>query len=108
MHTEGLEKIIERIEGEFSGYPYGPELIQLLKDCYLDSENIQQATLKLLHHLFGSYGLVVLIPDNRLFKSVMRGIFKDDLTNHTPFEITEENVQLSVRNNILCRRIPGR
>src|ERR1700681_580870 len=94
MDTEGLEKIILRIEGEFSGQAYGPELIQLLKDCYLKAENIQQATLKLLHQLFGSYGLIVLIPDNRLLKSVMRGIFKDDLTNHAPFEITRENVQL--------------
>ena len=72
MRMEGLETIIERIEGEFAGDPFGPELINLLKDCYLKSENIQQATLKLLNHLFGSYGLIVLIPDNRLLKSVMR------------------------------------
>ena len=93
MHTEGLEKIIHRIEGEFAGDPHGPELIKLLKDCYLNSENIQQATLKLLQELFGSYGLVVLIPDHRLLKSVMRGVFKDDLTKHLPFEITQENIR---------------
>jgi bacillithiol synthase len=93
MDTEGLEKIIYRIEGEFAGHAYGPALIQLLKDCYLKTENIQQATLKLLHLLFGSYGLIVLIPDNRLLKSVMRGVFKDDLTNHVPFKVTEENVK---------------
>jgi len=93
MHPEGLDKILNRIEGEFSGYPYGPGLIQLLKDCYLGAENIQQATLKILHHLFGSYGLIVLMPEHRLFKTVMRGVFKDDLTNHTPFEITRANVQ---------------
>jgi bacillithiol synthase len=93
MHPEGLDKIIERIEGEFSGYPFGAELIQLLKDCYLNSENIQQATLKLLHSLFGSYGLIVLIPDNRFLKSAMRGVFKDDLTSHIPFRITEENIR---------------
>jgi len=93
MKTEGLEKIILRIEGEFAGHAHGDELIQLLKDCYEDAENIQQATLKLLHHLFGSYGLVVLIPDHHLLKSAMRGIFKDDLTNHLPYTITEQNIQ---------------
>jgi len=93
MHTEGLEKMMDRIEGEFAGHAFGPELIHLLRDCYLPSENIQRATLKLLNHLFGSYGLVVLIPDNRLLKSVMRGVFKDDLTNHLPFKITEENIK---------------
>jgi bacillithiol biosynthesis cysteine-adding enzyme BshC len=93
MINTGLEKIIHRIEGEFAGNPHGPEIIQLLRDCYLDSENIQTATYKLLNQLFGSYGLVVLMPDNRLFKSVMRGVFKDDLTNHLPFEITGQNIQ---------------
>jgi bacillithiol biosynthesis cysteine-adding enzyme BshC len=94
MKTDGLDKIIERIEGEFSIDPYGPELITLLKDCYLNAENIQQATFKLLHALFGFYGLIVLIPDNRMFKSVMRGVFRDDLTNHIPFRVTGENVRL--------------
>jgi bacillithiol biosynthesis cysteine-adding enzyme BshC len=93
MHTEGLEKIIQRIEGEFAGHTHGSELIQLLKDSYLGAENIQQATLKLLNLLFGSFGLVVLIPDHRLLKTVMRGVFKDDLTIHAPFEITELNIQ---------------
>jgi bacillithiol biosynthesis cysteine-adding enzyme BshC len=93
MHLEGLDKILTRIEGEFCGYPHGPELIELLKDCYLGAENIQQATLKLIHHLFGSHGLIVLIPDHRLLKAVMHDVFKDDLMNHTPFEITRANVQ---------------
>jgi bacillithiol biosynthesis cysteine-adding enzyme BshC len=93
MNTAGLEKIIDRIEGEFAGHPFGPELISLLKDCYGNAENIQQATFKLINALFGSYGLVVLIPDTRLFKSVMRGVFKDDLTNHIPYQVTEKNVQ---------------
>ncbi|HEY4936500.1 MAG TPA: bacillithiol biosynthesis cysteine-adding enzyme BshC, partial [Puia sp.] len=97
MQTAGLEKIIHRIEGEFAGDSHGPELIKLLKDCYLDAENIQQATFKLLNQLFGSYGLVVLIPDNRLLKSVMRGVFRDDLTIHLPFKITKENLQLLAR-----------
>jgi bacillithiol biosynthesis cysteine-adding enzyme BshC len=94
MLTTGLEKIIDRIEGEFAGESHGPELIRLLKDCYVHSVNIQDATLKLLHHLFGQYGLVVLVPDNRLLKSVMRGIFKDDLTTHAPYEITQKNIDL--------------
>ena len=29
MHTEGLEKMIDRIEGEFAGHTFGPELIHL-------------------------------------------------------------------------------
>ncbi len=93
MHTNGLENIIQRIEGEFAGFPFGPELVALLKDCYLNTENVQQATFKIIHKIFGSYGLVVLIPDNRLLKSVMRKVFGDDLLRHLPFEITQTNLR---------------
>jgi bacillithiol synthase len=63
MNTKGLDKIIHRIEGELSVQPYGNELVQLLKDCYLQSNTtVQAATLQLLHQLFQQYGLVVLIP----------------------------------------------
>jgi bacillithiol synthase len=92
MSTSGLEKIIDRVEGEFGIDTHGPELVQLLKDCYSNAGNIQQATFKLLDKLFGLYGLVVLIPDRRLLKSVMLPVFKDDLTNHIPFEITQKNI----------------
>jgi bacillithiol biosynthesis cysteine-adding enzyme BshC len=91
MRPDGLEEIIARIENEYAVSPYGAELIQLLRDCYLGSENIQTGTLRFLNLLFGSYGLIVLIPDSRLLKSAMRGVFKDDLTSHLPYQITVEN-----------------
>ena len=64
MNTKGLDKIIHRVEGELSVLPHGKELVAILKDCYLNSPDIQTATFKLIHQLFGDYGLVVLIPDN--------------------------------------------
>ncbi len=81
MNTKGLEKIINRIEGELSVEPFGPELIDLLKRCYLESDDIQTATLKLIHHLFGEYGLVVLIADTPSFKKEMIPVFEDELFN---------------------------
>lgn len=92
MQTAGLEKIIERIEGEYAAQPFGPEVIQLLRSCYLESETVQEATFKLLHQLFGKYGLIVLIADDRRFKSGMTPVFKDDLEQHIPFRIISETV----------------
>ncbi len=100
MHTTGLDKIMTRIEGEFAGFPFGPELIQLLKEVYLQAATIEEATLKLLHQLFGHYGLVILIADRPLLKARMAKVFRDDLTNHLPFEITEKNV------NFLAEKYP--
>ena len=90
MKTRGLEKIIERIDGEFSVEPFGQELIQVLKKSYLESENVQTACFKLVDTLFSEYGLVVLIPDNANLKKLMLPIFEDDLFRQMPFKILEQ------------------
>jgi len=79
MNTGGLEKIIARIDGELSVQPHGKDLVKLLRDCYLDSADIQTATFKLIHALFARFGLVVLIPDNAAFKRLLLPVFEDDL-----------------------------
>ncbi|MEO6961238.1 MAG: bacillithiol biosynthesis cysteine-adding enzyme BshC [Puia sp.] len=93
MQPKGLEEILQRIEGEYATQPFGPELIQLLKSCYLESDTIQSATFRLLHRLFGDYGLIVLIADDPRFKMQMKTVFEDDLIRHTTFQITQETVQ---------------
>ncbi|MDP4128677.1 MAG: bacillithiol biosynthesis cysteine-adding enzyme BshC [Bacteroidota bacterium] len=92
MSTSGLEEILQRIEGEFADQPHGPELFQLLKTCYLESDTVQSATFKLLHHLFGDYGLIVLIADDPRLKTLMKPVFRDDLFSHKPFQITRQTV----------------
>ncbi|HYE54935.1 MAG TPA: bacillithiol biosynthesis cysteine-adding enzyme BshC, partial [Chitinophagaceae bacterium] len=93
MKTKGLEKLIQRIEGQLSVYPYGSELIALLKRCYLESPDLQTATFKLVNALFADYGLIVLIPDNRRLKSVMQSVFEDDLLQETPSRLVHESVK---------------
>jgi len=90
MKTKGLEMILNRIEGEYSVQPHGSELIKLLKDCYLNSEDIQTATFKLIDALFAEYGVVVLIPDNRDLKKLMVPIFEDELFHEKSATILDE------------------
>jgi bacillithiol biosynthesis cysteine-adding enzyme BshC len=92
MKTRGLEKIIARIEGELSIHPHGAELVKMMKECYLESPDIQTATLKLVHRLFGEYGLIVLIPDNPAFKKVMIPVFEDELFNHRSNDIVQKTI----------------
>jgi len=93
MKPEGLDKIILRLEGEFSVLPGGPELIGFLKESYLSSGTVQEATLKLVHALFSRYGLLVVIPDNDRFKEVMSKVFADDLFEQIPSRIVEGTVE---------------
>jgi bacillithiol synthase len=92
MKTKGLEKIIHRIEGELSVQPHGNSLVDLLKDAYLNSPDIQTATFKLVHSLFAEYGLVVLIPDNVSFKKKMIPVFEDELFNHRSSGIVSKTI----------------
>ena len=92
MKTKGLEKLIYRIEGELSVLPYGKELVALLKDCYLNGTDIATATLRLVHSLFGEYGLIVLLPDNRELKRVMIPVFEEDLFEQKSSSIVEESI----------------
>lgn len=101
MNTGGLEKIITRIEGELSVQPFGKELVQLLKDCYLDSPDIQTATFKLIDALFAKYGLIVLISDKPGFKKLMLPVFEDDLFNQVSSGIATQTIgQLSAHYKV--------
>lgn len=93
MNTKGLEKIIHRIEGELSVQPFGPELVQMLREAYLDSSNIQTATLKLVHNLFSQYGLIIIIPDNPAFKKLLTAVFEDELLNHRSSGVVEKTIE---------------
>lgn len=90
MHTRGLDKLLERIQGELSVQPHGEELLSMLRDCYLGDTDIQTATLKLVNHLFGEYGLVVVIPDSAAFKRALIPVFEDELFNQRSVALVEE------------------
>ncbi len=93
MKTKGLEKIVARIEGEFSSQPFGNELVQLLKDCYLNSADVQTATFKLVHALFAKYGVIVMIADEVAFKKQMHHVFEQDLFHQTSSSIVGKTIE---------------
>ncbi|MFT3747924.1 MAG: bacillithiol biosynthesis cysteine-adding enzyme BshC [Agriterribacter sp.] len=93
MHTKGMADIIEKINGQLSIFEHGPALIAALKEAYLKSATIQEATLKLVDFFFKEYGVIVLIADTPVLKKQMIPVFKDDLVNHTPKTIVETTTQ---------------
>lgn len=93
MNTKGLEKLIHQVEGQLAIYPFGKELIALLKACYLESPDIQTATFKLVNALFADHGLIVLIPDNANLKRVMRTVFEEDLVQQIPSAVVQQSVE---------------
>lgn len=107
MKTKGLDKLYYRIEGQLSVERYGAKLMALLKTAYLESPDIQTATLRLLHRLFAAYGLIVLIADKAVFKKQMTAVFEDDLFRQEPTRIVSESIaKLSERYKIQANPRP--
>ncbi len=85
-----LLKLIDTICGRVLVESNGAEIIQVVKECYTEGVQIQDATFKFVNSLFAVYGLIVLIPDNAALKLQMSKIFEDDLHNQTASGIVEK------------------
>lgn len=87
-----LIKLITIMEGQLSVLPFGNEIVSLIKDSYKEGETIEQATFQFSNALFGEYGLVVLKPDNAVFKKQLLKVFEDDLLHQTASGIVEKSI----------------
>jgi bacillithiol biosynthesis cysteine-adding enzyme BshC len=93
MNPEGLELLIEEIKRMLGYAVHGAELIDLLRKAYLEHSNIQDATLYLVHQLFGRFGLVTLVPDNPALKRLYVPVIKDELFNQASFGIVNNTLE---------------
>ncbi len=85
-----LVALLEELKGQIGKTKEGTELVEKFGKCFELGSTIQQATFKLVHDLFGKYGLVVLIPDDARLKKQMLPVFADDLFNNGPSKIVAQ------------------
>ncbi len=86
-----LLSLIDRMEGQLLVHPHGREWIGMLRKAFVEGDDIQTATFRLVNELFSSYGLVILLPDNPLLKRQMLTQFRDELQNRHASGIVEES-----------------
>ncbi|GAB4341078.1 MAG: bacillithiol biosynthesis cysteine-adding enzyme BshC [Flammeovirgaceae bacterium] len=67
------------------------EIPAFFRDAYQNSSNLAEATRKIVHHLFGKEGLLVVDGDNNLLKKSIIPIIKDDLLNHSAKQLVEKS-----------------
>ncbi|TAG10412.1 MAG: bacillithiol biosynthesis cysteine-adding enzyme BshC [Sphingobacteriia bacterium] len=91
-------RLIDAIRGQIGVLPFGNELAKLFSTCYTESKTIQQATLELVNALFGEFGLVVLIPDNRLLKAEFANTMRKELTEQFSQSIVEKTTNQLQKN----------
>ncbi|MHB1922139.1 MAG: bacillithiol biosynthesis cysteine-adding enzyme BshC [Chitinophagaceae bacterium] len=96
MKTEGFMELIEEVQNAIGRNEHAQSIAQVLKKAYLEKEDIQQATLYLVNHLFGKYGLVVVIADRPAFKRLMAPVILEELLEQSSFRVVgETNRRLS-------------
>jgi bacillithiol biosynthesis cysteine-adding enzyme BshC len=78
---DNLVKLIDEIKGQIAVNEHGTELCELFYRAYSPGKSIQIATLELVNELFSKYGLIVLIPDNKVLKSLFVPIIKKEISN---------------------------
>lgn len=88
-----LVSLIESIAGQLGVLPNGNEWVELLRNCYVNGKTIQEATLSLVHTLFGHYGLVVLIPDQPAFKKLFAPVMAKELSDQFSHKAVTDTIQ---------------
>lgn len=100
MHTEGLESIINQLAEIFKHEPFADEIISICKKAY-QHNTIQDASFYLVHQLFKVYGLIVLIPDNKLLKNIFKPVIEQELaTQFSHKQLQQSTEKLSAYYHI--------
>ncbi len=76
---KALVQMLDAVAGEITVHPFGNEIVELMKACYVEGTTIEQATFTLVNALFGEYGLVVLLPDDADYKRAFIPVIKKEL-----------------------------
>ncbi|CAN5716170.1 bacillithiol biosynthesis cysteine-adding enzyme BshC [soil metagenome] len=92
MNTKGIEKLIDRLEGEFGNWKYGAEMVAMCRQAYQHGNNVQQATLWLVNELFKSFGLIVLVPDNASLKKAFNTVVEKELTTRFSYPLVQKTI----------------
>ena len=72
-------RIIDAVAGQLSADKYGDEIMAAVSSCYTEGTTVEQATFHFVHDLFGKYGLVILLPDNKKLKEEFAGVVRKEI-----------------------------
>jgi len=89
---KALLQLINSISGQLLVHGHGSEVVELMKRCYVVGASIEQATFALVNELFAEYGLLVLLPDNRLLKNAFAPIIEKELLQQFSHAAVAETV----------------
>ncbi len=87
-----LVKLLDTLSGQLLVYPYGAEIIGLMKECYKEGVTIEQATFHLVNQLFADYGVVIILPDNADLKAAFIPVMEKELIGEFSHKAVQQTV----------------
>ena len=86
--------LIDRLSIELLASPYGEELVKIIRVAYVEGVTIERATLNLVNELFGKFGLLIFLSDNKAFKKEFKAVIEDELFNQFSNKLVNETIDL--------------
>lgn len=90
ISTHSLLGFINEIKTLFANSEHLPSLLLLFEDAYLRSNDLSEATRKIVHSLFGKYGLVMIEPNELSLKKVFARVILDDIIEQRSFQAIKQ------------------
>lgn len=90
---DALLSLLNNLEGYWAVQPAGKEALTVLKEAYQLGRTINEATMHFVNAYFGSYGLVVLQPDDRLLKKQFIAIAEKELTTQFSNKVLQPTIE---------------
>ena len=88
-----LTPLLTLFEQELGDHKIAAKIKEWIKTTYRSSSSLSEATLRLVHHLFGSYGLVILDADNKSLKERFIPHIENELLKGHCYSAVQESIE---------------
>jgi bacillithiol biosynthesis cysteine-adding enzyme BshC len=96
-----LIALIKQVEGQIGVSSQGASWVSILKETFTVGKTIAQATLEIVNHLFGEYGVVIVQPDSEALKSLFTSVIEKELTTRFSNKAVKQTIKnLSVHYKV--------
>jgi bacillithiol biosynthesis cysteine-adding enzyme BshC len=85
LPVASLTSMIAQVKEALKDAPDKAKLIALFEDAYTTSNTLSEATRKIVHALFGEYGLVMIEPNDRELKKQFTAVMHNDVITGNSF-----------------------
>ena len=90
---DSINDVIIEFEKYVSDSSYSTEIIEIFRECYMNSNDLSSATRKLVNILFRKNGLIIIDANNKNLKTLFCDIIKKEINEKVVFNQSKKSIQ---------------